>query len=329
MSPVLPTIELGVPGDKVSVSRIGLGTLGMSANYEPADDDESVKVLNHAIDIGCTFWDTANIYGFGHNERLLSRVLKERRKDVFLCTKFGFQYRVPEPGEKGKPNDFVSGVSGKPDFVRKCFEESLERLGVDTIDLYYMHRMDPDTSIEDTIAAMAELVKEGRVRYLGLSNCVADDLRRAYAVHPIAAVQMPYSAWTTRIETDGLLDACRELDVTVIAHSPLGAGALTGTITSADSLSDKDTRLHFLLFHKDKLQSAINLVEAFGVVTEKHGCTPSQVALAWLLAKDNVIPIPGTKGIEHLDQNCAAAQITLSDEEIAELNQKAAENPMY
>ncbi|KAJ1886617.1 hypothetical protein LPJ81_006670, partial [Coemansia sp. IMI 209127] len=153
----IPTVEIGVPGDKVSVPRIGLGTMGMSMLYGPTDDEVSIQVLNRAVDIGCTFWDTSNIYGFGHNERLLSRVLKERRKDVFLCTKFGVSYREPGPGEKGEINDFVTGVSGKPDYVRKCVEESLERLGVDSIDLYYMHRMDPTTPIEDTVAAMAEL----------------------------------------------------------------------------------------------------------------------------------------------------------------------------
>ncbi|KAJ2547657.1 hypothetical protein EV175_005132, partial [Coemansia sp. RSA 1933] len=204
-----PTIEIGVPGNKVRVPRIGLGTMGMSAIYGAVDDKESVKVLNHAIDIGCTLWDTANVYGLGHNEKLLSRVLKERRNDVFLCTKFGAVFSEPKPGEEVKNfAEKITGVSGKPDYVRKCVEESLERLGVDTIDLYYMHRMDPTTPIEDTVAVMAEYVKEGKVKYIGLSECTPEELRRAHKVHPITAVQIEYSAWSTHVETNGVLDAC-------------------------------------------------------------------------------------------------------------------------
>ncbi|KAJ2684558.1 hypothetical protein GGH99_004016, partial [Coemansia sp. RSA 1285] len=209
----IPTIEIGIPGNKSRVPRIGLGTMGMSVIYGSVDDEESVKVLNHAIDIGCTFWDTSDVYGVGHNERLLSHVLKERRNEVFLCTKFGTTVRQYNPGED-ETNNFTSritGVSGKPEYVRKCIENSLERLGTDHIDLYYMHRMDRDTPIEDTVAAMAELVKEGKVKYIGLSECTPEELRRAYKVHPIAAIQMEYSAWSTHIETNGILDTCREL----------------------------------------------------------------------------------------------------------------------
>ncbi|KAJ2885742.1 hypothetical protein IWW38_005293, partial [Coemansia aciculifera] len=187
----IPTIEIGVPGDKVRVPRIGLGTMGMSVFYGAVDDNESVKVLNHAIDIGCTFWDTANIYGAGHNERLLSQVLKMRRSEVFVCTKFGCVHKKPGPDFKGNFAELAMGVyCGKPDYVRSQAEQSIERLGIDRIDLYYQHRVDPDTPIEETVAAMAELVKEGKVRFIGLSECTADQLRRAYKVHPIAAVQV-------------------------------------------------------------------------------------------------------------------------------------------
>ncbi|KAJ2613223.1 hypothetical protein EV177_002606, partial [Coemansia sp. RSA 1804] len=223
----IPTIEFGVPGDKVRIPRIGLGTTAMSYLYGPFDDDESVKVLNHSIDIGCNFLDTADIYGLGHNEKLISRVLKERRKDVFLCTKFGIVTREPLPGETGVFTKYNIGTNGSPEYMRRCIEASIERLGTDYIDLYYLHDMDPSVPIEETVAAMAELIKEGKVRYLGLSNCSADDLRRAYKVHPIAAVQNKYSAWFTKVEKDGVLDACRELGVTFVAFTPLGRGLLT------------------------------------------------------------------------------------------------------
>ncbi|KAJ2546937.1 hypothetical protein EV175_005415 [Coemansia sp. RSA 1933] len=284
-------MELGVPSDKAGVPRIGPGTMGINA-------DDLVKVLNHAIDIGCTFWDTANIYGLRHNERLLSRVLKERRSEASLCTKFGVLTSEGGDDFKGAFVQRVTGVSGKPDYVRKCVEESLERLGVHTIDLYYMHRMDPSTPIEETIAAMAEQVNEGKVKYIGLSECKADDLRHAYAVHPIAAVQVLYSPWATHIETNGLLDACCNLGVTVVVRSPFCTGALSNTVISANLLPDNGIRRHSIQSQKDKLQSASNLMEAFDIVAEEHDCTPSQVALAWLLAKDNVIPIPGTKQIK-------------------------------
>ncbi|KAJ2400704.1 hypothetical protein GGI23_001871 [Coemansia sp. RSA 2559] len=324
---VLNTTEFGIPGNKTFVSRIGLGTMGMSVFYgDDPNDDDSVNVLNHAIDIGCTFWDTADIYGLGHNERLLSRVLKERRNEVFLCTKFGVVPKEVEPGFKGPFTQRIKGVSGKPEYVRQCAAASLERLGLDYIDLYYMHQVDQETPIEETAAAMAELVKEGKVRYLGLSNCTADELRRAYKVHPIAAVQVHYSAWNTSIETNGLLDACRELDITVVAYCPLGAGALTGTLGSIDSLPDHDIRRFHPQFQEENLNGASNLVEAFAMIAKNHGCTSSQVALAWLLTKENVIPIPGTKKMKYLDENYDAVQITLSEKEIAVLKQKVEEN---
>ncbi|KAJ1893285.1 hypothetical protein LPJ81_005396 [Coemansia sp. IMI 209127] len=316
----VPTIALGVPGDKVSVPRIGLGTMSMSVMYGAVDDEESVKVLNHAIDIGCTFWDTANMYGLGHNEKLLSRVLKERRKDVFLCTKFGVVFNQPKPGEKINYNEQVTGFSGKPDFVRKCIEESLERLGVDNIDLYYMHRMDPTTPIEDTVAAMAELVKEGKVKYIGLSECSPEELRRAHKVHPITAVQIEYSAWSTHVETDGVLDTCRELGITIVAYSPLSRGFITGQIRSFDDLPEDDWRRTNPRFKPEHFETNLKLVSAFEALANKHNCTPGQLALAWLLAQyDNLIVIPGTKRSKYLDKNFGAGKIKLSDNDLKEL----------
>ncbi|KAJ2245159.1 hypothetical protein GGI13_005944 [Coemansia sp. RSA 455] len=304
----LPTIEIGVPGDKVRVPRIGLGTMGMSSIYGAIDDNESLKVLNHAIDMGCTFWDTADVYGAGHNERLLGQVLKTRRNDVFVCTKFGFVYTEVEPDYKGD----LSTLSPAP----AESQITLKRLGIDKIDLYYQHRVDPDTPIEDTVGAMAGLVREGKIRYIGLSECTADELRRAYRVHPIAAVQVEYSPWTTHIETDGLLDACRELGVTVVAYSPLGRGFMTGQIRSIDDLDENDWRRSNPRFKPEHFASNLKLVDAFEDLTKRRGCKPGQMALAWLLAQDeNLVVIPGTKRIKYLDENLGAGQITLTEEE--------------
>ncbi|KAJ2394460.1 hypothetical protein GGI23_004677 [Coemansia sp. RSA 2559] len=316
----IPTVEIGVPGDKVSVPRIGLGTMGMSFIYGAVDDEESVKVLNHAIDIGCTFWDTSNVYGLGHNEKLISRVLKERRNEVFLCTKFGIVSSEPEPGYSGTFADKITGVSGKPDYVRKCAEESLERLGVDSIDLYYMHRMDPNTPIEDTVAAMAGLVKEGKVKYIGLSECTPEELRRAHKVHPITAVQIEYSAWSTHVETNGVLDTCRELGITVVAYSPLSRGFITGQIRTFDDLPEDDWRRSNPRFKPEHFETNLKLVNAFETLAKKHNCTPGQLALAWLLAQhDNLIVIPGTKRSKYLDENFGAGKIKLSDNDLKEL----------
>ncbi|KAJ1922901.1 hypothetical protein LPJ71_001038 [Coemansia sp. S17] len=312
----LPTIEIGVPGDKVRVPRIGLGTMGMSSIYGAVDDSDSLKVLNHAIDMGCTFWDTADVYGAGHNERLLGQVLKTRRNDVFVCTKFGVEHTEAGPDFKGNFDKLVIGINGKPDYVRKQVDVSLKRLGIDKIDLYYQHRVDPNTPIEDTVGAMAELVKEGKIRFIGLSECTADQLRRAYKVHPIAAVQVEYSPWTTHIETDGLLDACRELGVTVVAYSPLGRGFMTGQIRSIDDLDKDDWRRTNPRFKPEHFANNLKLVDEFEAMAKKRGCKPGQIALAWLLAQEkNLVVIPGTKRIKYLDENLGAGQITLTEEE--------------
>ncbi|KAJ2520758.1 hypothetical protein GGI11_000783 [Coemansia sp. RSA 2049] len=318
----IPTIEIGVPGNKTRVPRIGLGTMGMSIVYGAIDDEESVKVLNHAIDIGCTFWDTSDVYGLGHNEKLLSRVLKERRNEVFLCTKFGITFRqfTPDEEKSGNFGDCITGANGKPEYVRECIEKSLKSLDTDYVDLYYMHRMDPTTPIEETVSVMAELVKEGKVKYIGLSECTPEELRRAYKVHPIAAIQMEYSAWSTHIETNGILNTCRELGVTMVAYSPLGRGFLTGQIRSFDDLPEGDWRRTNPRFKPEHFENNLKLVDAMEFMAKKHGCKSGQLGLAWLLAQEeNMIAIPGTKKIKYLEENVAAGQIKLSEDELKEL----------
>ncbi|KAJ2368966.1 hypothetical protein H4S01_001283 [Coemansia sp. RSA 2610] len=315
-----PTTEIGIPGNKTRVPRIGLGAMGMSSVYGAADDEQSVEVLNHAIDIGCTFWDTADIYGTGHNEKLLSRVLKDRRKDVFLCTKFGITFKQPEPGFKGDFTQLMTGFDGSPDYVRKCINESLARLGTDYIDLYYQLRMDPNTPIEETVQALAELVKEGKIRYIGLSECSPDELRRAHRIHPITAVQVEYSPWSIHIETNGILDICRELGITVVAYSPLGHGIMTGSIRSFDNLKDHDWRRTYSRFKPGHLEQNLKLVDALSEMASKQNCTSGQLALAWLLAQENnMIVIPGTKQVNYLNENFHAGKVKLGDNEIKAL----------
>ncbi|KAJ2448961.1 hypothetical protein EV183_005163 [Coemansia sp. RSA 2336] len=322
MSFSAPTIEIGVPGDKVRVPRIGLGAMGMSNVYGKADDDSSVEVLNHAIDIGCTFWDTSNVYGFGHNEKLLSRALKGRRNDVFLCTKFGVTWKEPEPGFSGTFSDLITGTDGSPENVKRSVEESLKRLGTDHIDLYYQHRMDPKVPIEETMGALAELVKQGKIRYIGLSECTPEELRRAHKVHPVAAVQVEYSPWSTHIEANGVLDTCRELGVTVVAYAPLGRGFMSGKIRSIEDLDEGDWRRNNPRFKQEHFENNLKLVDAFAEIAKKHDCTSSQLALAWLLTQEeNLIVIPGTKQVKYLESNFSAGSVKLSKEEIKQIRQ--------
>ncbi|CAG8596950.1 2886_t:CDS:2 [Rhizophagus irregularis] len=270
--------ELGKTG--VKIPAIGLGCMGMSEFYGSTDEEENIKVLNRSIDMGCTFWDTADVYGSGANETLLSKVLKERRNEVFLCTKFAF-FRGPN----GEFN-----VSGKPEYVRQACENSLKRLGVDYIDLYYQHRVDSNTPIEDTVGALAELVKEGKVKYIGLSECSAKTLRRAYKVHPIAAVQMEYSPWTLDIEKNGMLEACRELGVNIVAYSPLGRGFLTGKFKSIDDFEPNDYRRTVPRFQGENFNKNLELVQKFNEFA-----------------------------IKYLEENFEAGKIQLSPEEISEV----------
>ena len=266
------------------------------------EEEETVRVLNHAIDTGCNFWDTADIY---LNEKVLAKVLKTRRQEVFICTKFGNQ--------RDAATGTFLGVSGKPEYVRKCCEDSLERLGVDCIDLFYQHRVDRNTPIEETVAAMAQLVKEGKVRYLGLSECSAETLRRAHKVYPIAAVQLEYSPWSLDIEENGLLEACRELGVAIVAYSPLGRGFLTGSIKTLDDLEATDFRRHSPRFSPENFANNLVLVDKIRELATQKGCTPSQFVLAWVLAQgEDFIIIPGTKRTKYLDDNGGALDVQLT-----------------
>lgn len=300
----VPRRRLGAQG--LSVSAIGLGCMGMSDFYGPADDEASLAVLHHALDRGIDFLDTADMYGTGANERLLSRLLKDRRDEVVLATKFG-NVRAPDGA--------FLGIDGRPEYVRRACDASLERLGVDHIDLYYQHRVDPKVPIEETVGAMAELVRAGKVRHLGLSEASAATLRRAAKVHPIAALQSEFSLWTREV-ADEMLPVCRELGVGFVAYSPLGRGFLTGAIQSTDDLAPSDWRRQNPRFAPTNLQTNLDLVAAVTRLAAARGCMPAQLALAWLLDQgEDIVPIPGTRRISRLDENIAATRIRLSDEE--------------
>ena len=290
----------------LEVSAIGLGCMGMSQAYGAADPAESARTLHRALDIGVTFLDTANVYGRGHNEELIGRILKERRDEIILASKFGI---------------FIDGdgqrtINGQPDQVTARCDESLARLQTDVIDLYYLHRLDPDVPIEETVGAMGQLVSAGKVRHLGLSEVSAATLRRAHATHPIAAVQSEYSLWT-RDPEDHVLPACQELGIGFVPFSPLGRAMLTGAITSPDSLTgEADMRSTMPRFQGENFARNTALVDKFSGVAESKGCTPGQLALVWLLAQgDYVAPIPGTKRVSYLEENAAATNFALSKEE--------------
>ncbi|KAI9013876.1 auxin-induced protein PCNT115 [Phycomyces nitens] len=309
---MIPLREIGKTG--VLVPSIGLGCMGMSEYYGPTDDEESTKTLERSIKLGSTFWDTSDLYGLeSHNERLLSGVLKTEREKIFLATKFGIT-RTKE--------GVYTGVNGTPEYVREAFEKSKKRLGVDVVDLYYQHRVDPNTPIEETVAAMAELVKEGRVRFLGLSECSAATLRRAYKIHPITAIQVEYSPWTLDIETNGILDAARELGVSVITYAPLGRGFLTGAIKSFNDLPADDLRRNLPRFSPENFDKNLKLVDGITALATKKGVTPSQYVLAWILAQGpEFFVIPGTRRIKNLEENVKAGDIVLTKEEVVEMRQ--------
>jgi len=294
----------------LEVSAIGLGCMGMSQAYGPADAAESERTLNRALDIGVTFLDTANAYGLGHNEELIGRVLKKRRKEMVLATKFGIF--VDENGRRG--------INGRPEQVEARCDESLARLNTDVIDLYYLHRLDPEVPIEETVGAMARLVTKGKVRHLGLSEVSAATLRRAHKTHPITAVQSEYSLWTRDPEPH-VLPACRELGVGFVPFSPLGRAMLTGAITSADDITgERDMRGTMPRFQGDNLDRNLATVAAFGRLAEAKGVTRGQLALAWLLAQgDDIAPIPGTKRVTYLEENAAAAAVRLTEDELDEI----------
>lgn len=298
-------------GTSLTVSALGLGCMGMSEFYGPTDDSQSLATLERAFELGVTHYDTADMYGSGHNETLLARFLPGKRDRLVIATKFGI---VRQPGV------YDRSIDSSPAYLRRACEESLKRLGVDAIDLYYAHRLNPDVPVEETVGAMADLVRAGKVRALGLCEVSAATLRRAHAVHPIAAVQSEYSLWTRDMEAE-VLPTCRELGVSLVAYAPLGRGLLTATITNPAHLADNDFRRIAPRFQDGNLDTNLRLVEAVKALAATKGCTPGQIALAWLLAQGtDILPIPGTKRIAYLEDNVGAAAVTLSAAEVAALS---------
>ncbi len=299
-------------GSELEVSAVGLGCMGMSEFYGAAserDDAESIKTIHRALEIGVDFLDTADMYGPYINEELVGKAIKDRRDQVIIATKFGI-WR--------DPNDTSNrSIKGKPEYVKTAVEGSLKRLGIETIDLYYQHRVDPETPIEETVGAMAELVKEGKVKYLGLSEASAETLRRASKVHPIAALQSEYSLWSRDIE-DEILATCRELNIGLVAYSPLGRGMLSGEIKRFEDLAPDDYRRHNPRYMGENFDKNLALIEKVEEIAQEKGVTTSQLALAWVMAQgQDIVPIPGTKRVKYLEQNAAAAEIILSQEELA------------
>lgn len=292
-------------------SRIGLGAMGMSDFYSPTSEGEAISTIRRAVDMGINFIDTADMYGVGKNEVLVGKAVSTLRDRVLLATKFGI---VRDPTSKEH-----RGVDGSPVYVKSACEASLRRLGVETIDLYYQHRVDRTVSIEDTVGAMAELVKEGKVRYLGLSEASSETLKRASQVHPITALQTEYSLWT-RDPEDDILPTCRDLNTAFVAYSPLGRGFLAGRFRSWEDLAEDDTRRNHPRFSPENFDKNLRLLEAVNSLANSKGVRPSQIALAWLLAQgDDVVPIPGTKHVKYLEENAGAVDVVLSTEDLAHL----------
>lgn len=303
----IPTRTLGA----LTVSTLGLGCMGMSYAYGPADRAEALATLHRALDLGVTFLDTADMYGAGHNEELLADVLASRRAEVVLATKFGIR-----TDEDGRPN----GVDGSPAYVRSACEASLRRLGVEHLDLYYLHRPDPQVPIEETVGAMAELVAAGTVRHIGLSEASTETIRRAAAVHRITALQTEWSLFSRDIE-ETVVPACRELGIGLVPYSPLGRGLLTGALTGTDGLAPDDFRRTLPRFQADNLDRNLHAVAVVGEIAAVHDGTPGQIALAWLLAQGvDVVPIPGTKRVRYLEENVGALEVTLTAEDIDRLD---------
>jgi aryl-alcohol dehydrogenase-like predicted oxidoreductase len=313
----IPRRKLGPQG--LEVSAIGLGCMGMSDFYGPSDEDTNLRVLNAAVDIGINFLDTADMYGVGANERLLAKVLKTRREEIVLATKFG-NVRSPEGA--------FLGINGTPEYVHEACDASLERLGVDHIDLYYQHRVDPKVAIEETVGAMADLVKAGKVRHLGLSEASAKTIRRAAQVHPIAALQSEYSLWSRDLEAS-ILPTCEELGIGVVAYSPLGRGFLTGAFKKPEDFETGDYRRNSPRFSSENFAGNLQLVELVSQIALEEGYTPAQVALAWLLdCAPYIVPIPGTRNIKRLKENALSVMVRLGDAQLERLYGILRERPV-
>ncbi len=307
----MQTRQLGRNGPMVSA--LGLGCMGMSEFYGPSDEAASIATIHRALELGVNFLDTADMYGAGHNEQLVGRAIRERRSQVVLATKFG--------NMRGPNREFL-GVNGKPEYVREACDASLKRLGVDHIDLYYQHRVDPEVPIEDTVGAMAELVRAGKVRWLGLSEAAPATIRRAHKVHPISALQTEYSLWSRDPEGE-LLDTVRELGIAFVPYSPLGRGFLTGSIRKVEDLAANDWRRQNPRFQGEAFAANVRLADTVQAMAAERGCTAAQLALAWLLAQGpDIVPIPGTRSVERLQQNLGALDLRLSADDLARLDRE-------